>query len=62
MISLSIATIKILKPIALAIAMFWLMPLFGLMHAHPKMLVPIVTVENQTVVYKSANASVQFKS
>ena len=62
MTSLPTVTFKILKPLMLAIGMLWLTPLFGMMHAHPTMLVSTVTVENQSVVYKSANTSVQFKS
>ena len=61
MTSLSIVTIKIVKPVIVAIAMFWLTPLFGMLQAHPKVVAPVVTVENQTVVYKSTHTSVQFK-
>ena len=59
---LSNLAMKILKPVALTVAMFWLMPLFELVHAHSNVVAVATTPESQTVIYKSNSSSVQFKT
>jgi hypothetical protein len=53
---------KIVKPIVLAALMIFSTPIFGLIYAKKTVPTPIVSVSNETVVFKANNASVAFKS
>jgi hypothetical protein len=53
---------KIIQPVALAIAMLFLTPVAGLLQAALKVAYPVQVTTNETVVYKTAQSSVAFKS
>lgn len=53
---------KILQPIVLAIVMLFTTPLVGLLQTAIRGASPVVNVANETVVFKTANTSVAFKS
>ena len=61
MTNIQTATLKIVQPIVLAIAMLFSTPLFGLMHNSAQPTQRTIEVANETVVFKS-NTSVAFKS
>ena len=53
---------KIIQPVVLAIAMLFLTPVVGLLQAALKAPAPIQLTTNQTVVYKTVQSSIAFKS
>jgi hypothetical protein len=53
---------RVLQPIVLAIVMLFSTPVAGLLHGANHASAPVVTVANETVVFKSANTSVAYKS
>jgi hypothetical protein len=53
--------LKILQPVVLAAVMLFSTPLFGLPRSVVQPANPVVTVANETVVFKSDNTSVAFK-
>jgi hypothetical protein len=54
-------TKKIIRPVALAIAMLFLTPVVGLVSASFNTPAPIQYSSNETVVYKTTQASVAYK-
>lgn len=52
---------KIIQPVVLAIAMLFMTPVAGLLHAGFKAPAPVQYSSNETVVYKTTQASVAFK-
>ena len=61
MTNLQTVTKKILRPVVLAIAMLFLTPVAGLLQAALMTPVPVKTISNETVVYKSVHSSIAFK-
>jgi hypothetical protein len=61
MTNLQTVTKKILQPIILAVAMLFLTPVPGLLQAIKLTPVPVQTISNETVVYKSVRSSIAFK-
>lgn len=53
---------KIIQPVALAIAMLLMTPVVGLLSAGLKAPDPVEYPSNETVAYKTMNASVEYKS
>jgi hypothetical protein len=53
---------KIIQPVALAIAMLFLTPVAGLLQAALKAPFPVQVTTNETVVYKTVQSSIAFKS
>ena len=53
---------KILQPLALAVAMLFLTPVFGLLHVALYALPTVQMAANETVIYKSAQTPVAFKN
>jgi hypothetical protein len=55
---------KIMQPIVLAVIMLFSTPIAGMLHTviHATPVATSVDVANETVVFKSANTSVAFKS
>ena len=53
---------KISQPVVLAIAMLFLTPVAGLLQAALKAPAPVQLTTNQTVVYKTAQSSIAYKS
>jgi hypothetical protein len=62
MTNINTTTRKILQPVVLAVLMLFSTPLAGMLHSSLHPAVPAVAVANETVVFKSANTSVAFKS
>lgn len=54
-------TKKIIRPVALAIAMLFMTPVVGLVSASFNTPAPIQYSSNETVVYKTTHASVAYK-
>jgi hypothetical protein len=53
---------KIIQPVALAIAMLFLTPVAGLLQAALKAPLPVQVTNIETVVYKTVQSSVAYKS
>ena len=53
---------KIIQPIVLAIAMLFMTPVAGLLNAALKATPPAQFTSNETVVYKTTQSSIAFKS
>jgi hypothetical protein len=54
--------IRLLQPVVLAVLMLFSTPVFGLLHIPSYAPIPIVAVNNETIVFKTTmNASVAFK-
>jgi len=52
---------KIIRPVALAIAMLFLTPVAGVLQAALKAPYPVQVTTNETVVYKTVQSSIAFK-
>lgn len=61
MTNLQTVTKKILQPVVLAIAMLFLTPVAELLQAALMTPVPVQTISNETIVYKSVRSSIAFK-
>ena len=61
MTNIQTVTMKILQPLALAIAMLFLTPLVGLLGAALKAPSSVQLTSNETVIYKTTQSSVAFK-
>ena len=53
---------RIIQPVVLAIAMLFLTPVAGLLQAALKAPAPVQLTTNQTVVYKTLQSSIAYKS
>ena len=62
MTNIQTAIKKILQPLALAIAMLFLTPIFGLLHVALYALPTIQLAANETVIFKTEQTSVAFKN
>ena len=55
--------IRLLRPVVLAVLMLFSTPVFGLLRIPSHAPTPVVTVNNETIVFKTTmNGSVAFKS
>lgn len=62
MTNIQTVALRILQPVVLAVAMLFSTPIFGLLHTVNHTTTKVIDVANETVVFKTANASVAFKS
>jgi hypothetical protein len=61
MTNIQIVAKKIIRPVALAIALLFLTPVAGLLQAALKAPYPVQVTNNETVVYKTVQSSIAFK-